>query len=663
MVWTGLLVYTICFIIYFFFVSSSSKSFYQQNLAYYEIASSLIQLSFRYRMLLGMTIEGYRIGFAKWFSKFYGLGNNPDVSHIPVFGNDYFNFTMHDYSVNIKQVYESYMVVVRKINDLDKGDQGTLNDVIWGEGVDLKDYNLVALNNTKYNYTMRPDSSIFIPILLNNMLILEAVLYKEIQLLIIGANWNRVQARPFFANELAPPYTNFVFILVNSFYSVMPKLESSQQVLFDLILKTQVENYDKDYKVFVIYICLMTVINFICMFLIVLRQNNTMNEFYKAYSLMKAHEIEIQCEVIDLKYKSFVEHMYNEAVMLSDFIYMNWSMGRKNYLMRVEAKKYPIAGGVFSKVSQAQPLISKSKRFKKDKIQTSTVYLQGVNLFYGLFILLLILLSLTFNTMSSQIISFQQFFIKTNYYITDVNKYLQTYNLFSNFGNYMKIDGQFVSNDPYKAATENMIQYFSQNKILHTNLLQEKYKEISSFLDSDLCSFITDEDPKRIPQIESICRNSQKTLAVSGLNSFLLVQKEYMNNVTANTLAMMTPADYERTKYSLLSIGFSAFLETVYTRIRYMHYLAFESFTRRLTQVVLERIEQINTDVTNLLSSIQIICTLILVLYVSISSAVGIYLIRMDFLYAVESFKSITPAILMQNPYLLNLLKTLFEFK
>jgi len=197
MVWTGLLVYTICFIIYFFFVSSSSKSFYQQNLAYYEIASSLASLLFSYRMQMALSIESFQLAFNLWLFKFSGAVMNPDPRYIPTFGKDYFEYVIDDYTTGIDKVYSSYSNLVRKINDLNKEDKSALNNVIWSGGVSMKDFYVFSRNDTRYNYSMSPDPSIAIPIQVNVMLEINKVLQKEIYIFKYFSNWSRAEARPF----------------------------------------------------------------------------------------------------------------------------------------------------------------------------------------------------------------------------------------------------------------------------------------------------------------------------------------------------------------------------------------------------------------------------------------------------------------------------------
>jgi len=268
-----------------------------------------------------------------------------------------------------------------------------------------------------------------------------------------------------------------IFIIANSYLTIIPTLESSQKTLFKIILQTQVETYNKNYTAFVIALSLGAGLNFICLDLLAYFLHANITSFYPAYLLMKHHEIDIHCDHYSNKLKSFEENALDEAPMLGEYIQMNWTLVGRRAVNSAEVQRQAQLAASAKGGGQVY-ITPRQKKLKRDRVQVSSLYLQGVNLFYGAFILLLILLSLTFNRMSSQIISFQQFFITTNDYVADVNKYLHTYILLTNFGNYMKIDGQFVSSGSKKYSIENMINYFSQNKLMHTQLLQDKYHVI-----------------------------------------------------------------------------------------------------------------------------------------------------------------------------------------
>lgn len=317
MVWTGLLVYALCFVVYFIFVSSSSKDFYLQNLIYYDIASELAQLLVRYRMLLAMSIEGYQVAFTQWFSKYYKLGINPELTHTPVFGSDYFPFIEQDYSMNIRRVQESYMAIVRQINDIDRFGIDVLNRVIWGEGISIRDYQSMTVNRTYSRYPMSPDPSICIPIQINNMIKMERVFIKQNQLIKIGANWTRAQARPFFVNELAGVYENFIFVVVNSYISVLPNLENSQSLLFGLILNFQVADYNNNYLTFIIILLLVTLLNWTGLLTWALMLNNGLGKFYSAYILLKSMEVDSQQQFLEERVRHYQESVSNEMGCLT----------------------------------------------------------------------------------------------------------------------------------------------------------------------------------------------------------------------------------------------------------------------------------------------------------------------------------------------------------
>jgi hypothetical protein len=661
-----LAVYTACFTLYFAFVSSFTRSFYNQNRSYNLIVSSFTELTFRYRMLLRMTVEVYRVGYTKWMSKYFLVGSNPDINHMPTFGPDYLSYMMVDYSQNINLFHSSYLDVKKAISDLVEKGGDDLNEVLWGEPGKLTDYNLNPLKNQRYNFSMRPDLSVFIPIAINNMKTINHTLTKEAELLKVGAGWTEIEASPFLDNELLPAQQNYIFVLINAFTSVLPKLEASQKLLFNLILQKQVTEYDSSYMKFLYIFSFITAFNCLCLLVAGVVHDNNIADYYRTYCLLRAEEIELHREMLESKLAIFRQERVNEAAMLNDYIETNWAANTNKTRLALLGKEHKKPGSereqtVGKKRQRNQRDVGRVKRLKRDRVQLSSLYLEGVNVFYALFILLLILLFLTFNSLSRKLIYLQQFFIKTNELISSANKHLQTYNLLSNFGLYVKIDGKSVFDDPHQLAAENIIHFYTQNKLLHKELLQDYFADIESLLNQDVCRYQWHSDPSRIPVMEAICQTSKEQLGVTGLNSFMLVQKEYMAKVKANTLSLLSAEELERTKTSLVTIPFSAFLEPVFTRVRYLHYLAFGGFGRRISQVVRARLEEINKDLTSLLTSIYIICTLLIVIYVGVSTPLNIYLIRRDYLYATETFSTMSAFMIIQNPYVLNSFKKMFR--
>lgn len=286
-----------------------------------------------------------------------------------------------------------------------------------------------------------------------------------------------------------------------------------------------------------------------------------------------------------------------------------------------------------------------------------------MNLGYALFIILLVLLSLSFNSMSARIISFQRFFMKTNNYIIEVNKSLQSYILYTNFGNYIKMDGDWVSQDKYHYAVENFIHYFSSYKIQHKDLLQDRYEQVADYLERNVCQHINEPNTDRRAQVYSICAMSQRELGFSGLNSFLLVQNEHLHRIKTAFDSTANPANLENSKTKFVTFSTLVFMESTFARIRYIHYLALDTLTSMVGQIVLSRIQEINLELTNLLSSIQIGCTLVLGIYATVCTVIGLRLIKMDHDLATETFRAISPWVLTNNPYILNLLKEFFSLR
>ena len=581
-----------------------------------------------------------------------------------VYGSEYFPFIVHDYTRNIDRVFESYTIVTKQINDIDRYGVEELNKVVWGEGIPLRDYQSITINSTHSNYPLSPDFSQCIPIQLNNMIKMQRVFKKQTELIKIGANWTKAQARPFFVNELAVVYQNFVFVIVNSYNSVLSVLESSQRRLFDVILVSQVENYDKNYLIFVIVLTIVTALNCIEMSVIAVLIANRLARFYGSYLFMKSSEIDMHCEFYEHKRKLYEDMYPNEVVMVTDFIQSNWAIGSNT-----SQHSFGVVFGSSEKRSSKNPHVSNQisitrlRRFKRDKIQISPMYLQVMNLGYALFIILLVLLSLSFNSMSARIISFQRFFMKTNNYIIEVNKSLQSYILYTNFGNYIKMDGDWVSQDKYYYAVENFIHYFSSYKIQHKDLLQDRYEQIADYLESNLCQHIDEPNTDRRAQVYSICAMSQRELGFSGLNSFLLVQNEQLQRIKTAFDSTANPANLENSKTKFVAFSTLVFMESTFARIRYIHYLALDTLTSMVGQVVLSRIQEINLELTNLLSSIQIGCTLVLGIYATICTVIGLRLIKMDHDLATETFRAISPWVLTNNPYILNLLKEFFSLR
>jgi len=124
---------------------------------------------------------------------------------------------------------------------------------------------------------------------------------------------------------------------------------------------------------------------------------------------------------------------------------------------------------------------------------------------------------------------------------------------------------------------------------MHTQLLQDKYQEISDFLDKDLCSLKIAQSSHKKESIQSICKASQSLIGVTGLNSFMLVQKEHMTEVTKIFYSTTTQSTIDRSYYTLLATPYWAFLDPTFIRIRYIHFLAFDSFTAKLSEVILPR--------------------------------------------------------------------------
>lgn len=147
------------------------------------------------------------------------------------------------------------------------------------------------------------------------------------------------------------------------------------------------------------------------------------------------------------------------------------------------------------------------------------------------------------------------------------------------------------------------------------------------------------------------------------MNSLLLVQKDLLFRVKSNFEQKASATDLELSKNKFVSFDLTVYMEITFTRLRYIHYLALDTFCTTIGQIVLSRIEEINVELTSLLSSIQITCTLVLCVYGTVSTILGIYLIKVDHRLATETFKVISPWVITNNPYLFNLLKTLFKYK
>jgi len=495
------------------------------------------------------------------------------------------------------------------------------------------------------------------------MIKIEKVLHKQTELMIIGANWTKAEARPFFVNELAEMYKNFVFVVVNSYPNVLPVLEGSQRTLFGIILIQQAQAYSYQYILFLIAFLVVAAINCMGLAAGAVMLNSRMAKFYSGYSLLKPYEIDLQWDFLEKKMKSYEVAITNEVIFLTDFISANWNMAGRLNPTTIDSAKQIEKGGRKNASISSQMAMTRIKRFKRDRVQTSSIYLQGVNLSYALLILVLVLLSQTFNRMSSKIISYQQYFMNTNKYITDVSKSLHTYILYTNFANYIRMDGSMVSNDIYSYAVDNFINFFSQSRIEHLALLEDRYNEIQSYLNSDMCQHLSDPNEIRRAKVVSICKESQELLGFSGLNSFLLIQKEYLLKVKSSFNARLSPTDFERSKTTFISFDVTDYMDTTFARIRYINYIGLETLSTIIREIALSRIQAINEEIANLLTSFQIIFSTFLYLYAIFSIYFGVHMLRQDNTLATETFKIISSWVLTTNPYLLNLLKTLLQYR
>jgi len=86
-----------------------------------------------------------------------------------------------------------------------------------------------------------------------------------------------------------------------------------------------------------------------------------------------------------------------------------------------------------------------------------------------------------------------------------------------------------------------------------------------------MCQHLSDPNEVRRAKVIAICRESQKLLGFTGLNSFLLVQKEQLQKVKSSFDSRMSAADIEASKTTFVNFEVSVYMETAYTRIRYIH--------------------------------------------------------------------------------------------
>ena len=421
-------------------------------------------------------------------------------------------------------------------------------------------------------------------------------------------------------------------VLVNSFEETMPVISRLLERLKKILTEQQPRAYNKIFTAFVSVFLVLTFLN--CLFFVCIQMtvNGEMNSMLSAYILMSPEDLEVNYHIAELNLDLFENNKFDETEMVA--IYFSRSgILPKNTMKEIQEKEHKSNVRVKSLI--------------RDKYHRSASLGIAFSVFLTCLISSMAVVCFPLNAIVNKTFQVQDILMQHFVMVNDICDRQAHFRLFGLFGDYIQMDGQFVSQNLFAGAIEHFTDYWIEIKGKHSLVVQQGLDQIEQMLTGDICAYLGDANDFELAA-KRACNRQISMSSAQGITYFL-IQADDLDERKKTTFNISHSLQIAASKEQLSLIGLDAYFSELLDSYRLVEDQTLAVFFKRTSQILKQNSDKYFEEIVTSILSLRLLFSLSISFVIFMLSAALLYFSTHDWEVCYETFKTIDSETVSSN--------------